>query len=222
MNKDNRDSDEFRVYLKASNITNTQRIMNTAVSISDKYGIEVSSKISKSSYSIDFWLILGGISAIDSLFSRAFSVIKYFREEGGTNDGEIKTKYDSLSKAEKRLVRSILQAVQNLDGRRKLVEITYKGFNIKFEPDQFNEIEPIINFLLEKQPTPLAYYSNADATGKYNKKVDLEQEILTYLRNKDNMETSYKYLIRLNKSSLPELTDSEKNELLGLLREEKK
>lgn len=216
--KDNRDSDSFRIYLKASNITNTQQIMNSAVSISDRYGIEVSSKTSKSSYSIDFWLILEGLGTINSLLSGVFTIIKYVHDRGAIDDGEIKTKYNSLARSEKRLVRSILQAVQKLWGSEKFVEITYRGLNMKFEADQLPRLEPLIKTLLEKYPVqdPL-YYGK-----EYYKKVDYDQEILKLLANKENMETSYGYLTKLSKYSLSELIDSEKIELLKLLREGKR
>ena len=141
LNKDIRDSDGFRIYLKASNITNTQSIVNSAVSISDKYGIEVSSKISKGSHSIDVLVILEEGAAIISLLENVLSIIYLIHGQIGINNGEIRERYDSIPKIGKRLVRSILQTVKNLRGKGKLVEITFRGFHIEFEADQLPSID---------------------------------------------------------------------------------
>lgn len=217
LNKDIRDSDGFRIYLKASNITNTQSIVNSAVSISDKYGIEVSSKISKGSHSIDVLVILEEGAAIISLLENVLSIIYLIHGQIGINNGEIRERYDSIPKIGKRLVRSILQTVKNLRGKGKLVEITFRGFHIEFEADQLPSIEPIINILLEKNPSPYP----VTYTQSYINKVDYQQEILGLLSNKENMETTTAYLTKLNKSSLFELSDNEKVKLLKILRKGK-
>ena len=85
LNKGNRDLDGFRIYLKSSNITNTQGIVNSAVSISDKYGIEVSSKISKGSHSIDVLVILEEGAAIISLLENVLSIIYLIHGQIGIN-----------------------------------------------------------------------------------------------------------------------------------------
>lgn len=217
VDKDNRDSDDFKIYLKASNITNTQSIINSVVSISDKYGIEVSSKISKSSYSIDVWIILGGLSSIGTFLSNVLSIIRSVHENRTINKAGIIAKYDSLPKDEKRLVRSILQSVKKLRGKGKLVEINYRGMQIKFEADQLPRLEPLINLLLEKYPSPYPAYKMES----YRNRVDYQQEILGLLSNKENMETTTAYLTKLNKSSLFELSDNEKVKLLKILRKGK-
>jgi hypothetical protein len=217
VDKDNRDSDDFKIYLKASNITNTQSIINSVVSISDKYGIEVSSKISKSSYSIDVWIILGGLSSIGTFLSNALSIIRSVHENRTINNAGIIAKYDSLPKDEKRLVRSILQAVQNLRGNRKLLEITYRGFHVKFEAEQPPRFDPFLNILLGRDLRPYPAYKRES----YRNRVDYQQEILGLLTNKENMETTTAYFTKLNKSSLFELSDNEKVELLKILREGK-
>jgi hypothetical protein len=220
VDKDNRDSDVFRIYLKASNITNTKRIINSAVSISDKYGIAINSEISKSSYSIDVWVILGGLAAIDSLLNRAFSIIRHVHNnhQGDTDFREIKKNYDSLDGTLKRLVRSILQAIQKLHGGRNLVEISYKKINVKFDLENWDRILPLLNFLLEKYPAP--YPVNFLKEDK--NEVVSDQEILNLLANINNMEISYLYLSKLNKSSLSELTRTEKFDLLNLLKKGKR
>lgn len=203
--------------MKASNITNTQSIVNSAVSISDKYGIEVSSKISKGSHSIDVLVILEEGAAIISLLENVLSIIYLIHGQIGINNGEIRERYDSIPKIGKRLVRSILQTVKNLRGKGKLVEITFRGFHIEFEADQLPSIEPIINILLEKNPSPYP----VTYTQSYINKVDYQQEILGLLSNKENMETTTAYLTKLNKSSLFELSDNEKVKLLKILRKGK-
>ena len=55
----------------------------------------------------------------------------------------------------------------------------------------------------------------------YNNRVDYQQEIIDLFTNKENMETTTGYLTKSNKS-LFELTESEKIELLNLLKEGKR
>ena len=217
VDKDMRNPDEFTIYLKASNITNTQRVMDAAVSISDKYGLEVNSKISKSSHSIDFWVTLKNLESIAWELSIAYSIIKEIHDflQWVNHQDAIKKQYDSLTRSVKSLVRSILRAVQKLHDTTNSVEISYKGDDLKFDLGLWAEIVPFINILLDEHRSP------AIPGEIRHKKVDYNQEILNLLASKENMEITTIYLEKLNKSSIIELNDSEKYELLHLLKKGK-
>ena len=217
VDKDKSNPDEFTIYLKASNITNTQRVMDAAVSISDKYGLEVNSKISKSSHSIDFWVTLKNLVLIWGELNMAYSIIKKVHDfpHWANHYDAIKKQYDSLTRSVKSLVRSILRAVQKLHDTTNSVEISYKGDDLKFDQGLGYEIGPFINILLNEHKSP------AIPSEIHHKKVDYKQEILNLLASKENMEMTTKYLATLNKSSIFELNDSEKYELLHRLKEGK-
>ena len=218
---DERDPNELKIELKGAKITRTQKILDKAVSFTDKSKYEVSADITlrKSEHSLD--LIINLIELVVDRMPVLISIYTFFIElKKGHEIKNLEEAYNNLSSHSTKAANEIMISIPSLKEGQS-VSISMPSFDlegISFGPNE-REVRDKIKILLKKKFTPIS--SNIVLGAQEFNLIDqfkLIDEIKRLLSTRVRAEVFSSFLKGVSKDSLSDLTNNELERLLNQLK----
>ena len=213
---DERDPNELKIELKGAKITRTQKILDKAVSITDKSenGVSVNVTLNKSKNSIDVIIHLvevfdAGIN-IRSVILRIYGFFKGLKE--GDEYKNLKESYNELPTNYRKIVAEIMYALAHLTKDQSVSFLMNKSEVISFTSGD-TEAKHRIDTILEVKVNAISHYTDRP---EYRR--DVINRIKNLLSKREQFDKVGSFLRKISKDSLENLTIQELEELLNQLK----